>query len=313
MRTIFMGSPAQVIPILNALREASYCELIGVISQPPKPAGRKRILQDPPVAEYAKKLNLKLWQPLKASSKEFIAELSEIKPDVVITSAYGQILSDAFIAAPKRAIFNIHPSMLPKYRGATPVQTALLNGDKKTGVTLLFTIKELDAGNIIIQEQTDILPDETAAELMPRLFQKSAELLPQAFAKLADPNFKGQPQIASEVTHSKKITKEDGRINWQESATRIFNRYRAYQPWPGVVSSFNGANVQFMKMDVCDEEVNDQPGSFQYSNSKKALQVATGKGTLLITRLKPEGRKDISAADFWNGLKDKTRLIFQGN
>ncbi len=309
VRTIFMGSPVPVVPILEALINLPDCKLVGVVSQPARPAGRKRQLQDPPIAEFARQNDLKLWQPEKASSTEFIELLKEQSPDVIVTAAYGQILSQDFLEVAKRAVINIHPSLLPKYRGATPVQTCLLNGENKTGVSILFTVKKLDAGNIISQSSSAVLPLETSEQLMTRLFREGAMLLPDTFAKLARSDFYGIPQDETKVTICKKMDKNSGNINWLHTATEITQCYQAYQPWPGVYSYLDGKKVEFTSLTFPGPELKLKPGSYVYLPTEKQLAVQCKIGSLRILRLKLEGRKDISAAEFWNGKKSPSQAF----
>ncbi len=309
MRLIFMGSPAEVIPCLQRLQEfcadsANHAQLVGVISQPARPAGRRGQLTDPPVAAYAREHAIPLWQPEKARDPVFLDQLRQLQPDVVVTAAYGQILSDAFLGIPKRATINVHPSLLPKYRGATPVQAALLQGERVTGVSILFTVKALDAGAIIIQEPLAIGNDETADSLLSRGFILGADCLPRALELLRDAKFAGESQNESEVTHCSKIDKADGFLRVQDDAGATYNRFRAYYPWPGTYTYFGDRRVGIIEMRLLESETaNRNPGLAQWDKGAGGIVVFTGTGKLLLRRLKPAGGKDMDAASFWNGLK----------
>ncbi len=301
MRICFLGSPAEVLPILSGL--INKANLVAVVSQPAKPFGRGKILTDPPVAEFAKHNNIKLLQPPSAKSQDFLQELKFLDIDLCVTAAYGQILSDEFLAIPRRGTINIHPSLLPKYRGATPVPTALLNDDAETGITILFTVKKLDAGNIIFQENFLLNGRETAGELTPVLFKQSVPLVLTAIEKLkAEPKFTGIPQDESLCSHSKKISKLNGQIDWTQSAKQIYSHYRAYTPWPGIFSfSEDNKRMLFGALELSPRNLSMPPG-FTIIQDKKIF-VSCGQGSLEILQIQPEGKKMIATQDYLNSVK----------
>lgn len=315
-RVVFMGSPEEVVAPLRQLFEqggALGLELVGVVSQPARPSGRGSKLADPPVASYAKEKGLSCLQPESAKSKEFLDEFRKLRPDIVVTAAYGQILSDEFLAIPTIGTINIHPSKLPAYRGATPVPAALLDGHKSTAVTILFTVKKLDAGNIILQKDFNIGPSETAGQLTSRLFGESGDMLLEALAKLAkEPSLTGSPQDDAKVSFCKKIEKEMGLIHWDQDAEVVLNRFRAFEPWPGSFTHCGERRVAITEMMMVSQNTKTvgQPGEFQFDRSTKAILVTCGRGQVLVRRLKPAGGKDMDAISFWNGLKDKTQTVF---
>jgi methionyl-tRNA formyltransferase len=314
MRLVFLGSPAAAHEPLRALIEDAAThghELVGVVSQPARPVGRERQPVDPPVAAFARARGLRVLQPESAKDPAFLEAFAALQPDVAITAAYGQILSDAFLAVPRRATINIHPSLLPKYRGATPVPAALLAGETETGVTILFTVKKLDAGNVIVQERFDVGPQETAGELTKRGFDVGARLLWPALAKLEDPAFAGTPQDERRVTHCTKIDKHDGLVDWNASAEEIHNRFRAFEPWPGTFTFHDGRRVVVVEMRADTQSRSAlAPGEAVLDKKNQSLQVGTGEGTLHLTKLKPAGGKVVAAPAFWNGLKDRSRVVF---
>jgi methionyl-tRNA formyltransferase len=330
MRIIFMGSPAEVVAPLRLLYERASTgestgestaamhesslrlELIGVVSQPARPSGRGAKVDDPPVAVFAKSHQIKCLQPEKSRSPEFLQELSDLKPDVIITAAYGQILSDSLLAIPKIGTINIHPSRLPEYRGATPVPAALLDGLTSTAVTILFTIKKLDAGNIILQKDFAIEPTDTSGRLTSRLFEASGEMLLETLQKLAsDPAFKGTPQVDENASTCKKIDKEMGAIDWSQPAKTITNRYRAFEPWPGSWTQFSERRVSITEMHLNLADSSETvPGLVHFDKPSRTLIVQCGRGAVAISRLKPAGGKDMDAASFWNGLKEKNNVTF---
>ncbi len=331
MRIIFMGSPAEVVAPLRLLCERASAsklvdrtvdasteeslglELVGVVSQPARPSGRGGRLEDPPVATFAKAHQIKCLQPEKARSPEFLADLAALKPDIIITAAYGQILSDAFLAIPRIGTINIHPSRLPEYRGATPVPAALLDGLTTTAVTILFTIKPLDAGNIIVQKDFAIESTETSGQLTARLFEASGIMLLGVLKKLAtDFEYNGTPQEDAKATFCKKITKDMGAIDWSESAQTIVNRYRAFEPWPGSWTILAERRVSITEMRPHLMAPASGPfGAIHFDKPSRSLIVQCGQGTVSIMRLKPSGGKDMDAASFWNGLKEKTNIAFE--
>ena len=310
MRIVYMGSPSSAVKPLAYLLERLGDEhkLLGVVSQPAKLVGRgrKKAPQDPPVALYAKEKGLAVLQPQKASAPEFLGELRKWNPDLIITCAYGQILNQEFLNIPKRATINIHPSRLPLFRGATPIPAALLAGEELTAVTILFTVKALDAGNIIIQKDFSIGNKETAEDLTERLFLESGPLLLQAIDKLKDPSFKGLEQNEAKVVHCRKIYKNQGFIDWNTPAKEIYNRYRAFFPWPGSYSYLAGKRVLIEEMTpIAKQEVETfeevRVGSCYYDKSKELILIKSCDGYLGISKLKASGSKSCTAQSFWNG------------
>ena len=201
-----MGSPQEVVsPLETLLAAGPDFNVVAVVSQPPRPVGRSGKLQDPPLAEFAKLRGLLTLQPESARDPDFLEQLRGLDVDVIVTAAYGQILSPKFLGIPKRATVNIHPSMLPKYRGATPVPAAILSGEIESGVSILFTVKALDAGAVICAEESAIALDETSGAMTQRLFELGGLLLVKALEKLRDPNFSGEPQDDRLATHCRKI------------------------------------------------------------------------------------------------------------
>lgn len=314
MRIVFMGSPEDVIAPAAYLKERGTplgFDLIGVVSQPARPVGRSSHLQDPPVAAWAKQEGLICLQPESAKSEDFQQALRDLKPDVLVTAAYGQILSETFLQIPTRATINIHPSRLPEYRGATPVPAALLDERTTTAVTVLFTVKKLDAGNIILCRDFAISSEETAGQLTARLFHESGPLLIQALDKLRDTQFVGTPQDDARATFCKKIDKESGLIDWSLPASQIVARFRAYEPWPGSWTFLGDRRIGVTNMRVASGTNSAAPGEFTWDKPSKSLRVNAGKDAVAITGVKPAGGKAMDAAGFWNGVQNKVPHRFQ--
>ncbi len=318
-----MGSPQEVVaPLQQLLAADGDFNVIAVVSQPARPVGRSGKLQDPPLAEFAKAKGILTLQPESARDPEFLGQLGGLDVDIIVTAAYGQILSKKFLAIPKRATINIHPSMLPKYRGATPVPAALLQGEPTTGVSVLFTVKALDAGAIICAAESPIASDETSGTLTQRMFEFSGSILIQALEKLRDPAFVGRAQDDRAATYCGKIEKSDGAVDWSLPAGVTLNRYRAFQPWPGSFTFFNGKRVALLEVRPAPNAPNSTnvrndvdsapiaPGAFVFSKPAKAILVGCGDGVLAVTKLQNEGGKPVDAAAFWNGIKDRSDCRF---
>jgi methionyl-tRNA formyltransferase len=242
--------------------------------------------------------------------------MQSLDVDLAITAAFGQILGSKFLATPRRAVINIHPSILPKYRGATPVQSALLDQLPSTGVTILFTVKELDAGPIIAQYPTKIAPHEKAQDLTKRMFALAAEHLIDTLLLLKNPHFDGTPQDQSAVSFCKKILKKDGLISFDRPAQYIIAQYRAYDGWPGIHTFYRNKRVNLTDVlthPLLLSEISAEaqaaaltdPGQFYLSPTTKQLIVKASGGFIAVKALHPEGGKPQAAADFWNGIKDK--------
>ena len=326
MRILFLGSPQEVETNLRTLMEMGHQhghELVGVITPPAKPFGRKLIMKDPPIAEFAKLNGIPLHQTPNVNHPDSIEWIRSLQTDIAITAAFGQILGNEFLTIPSRAVINIHPSLLPEYRGATPVQSVLLDRAKITGVTILFTVRSLDAGALILQRTTEIESHEKAPELTHRLFKIGSEMLFPALELLKDQSFKGTEQDPSRITHCKKITKADGMIHWESESTIIMAKFRAYWGWPGSYTFFAGKRINIIEMNIADSSITNQNstisekiqqehafGGFCFCQKSKNILVKTLQNYIKITKLQPEGSQPMEAAAFWNGIKNKTNQYF---
>lgn len=329
MRILFLGSPEEVEIPLRYIVENGHehgHELVGVVTPPAKPFGRKLVLKDPPIASISKHIGLNLHQTANVNCSESLAWIQSLDADIAITAAFGQILSQQFLNLPRRAVINIHPSLLPLYRGATPVQSALLDQKTSTGVTILFTVKALDAGGIILQKPTDIQIEENAPALTKRLFSIGAEILFPALSMLKDPHFKGIEQDPHQVTHCKKVLKSDGLIEWNSSTNEILARFRAYYGWPGSYTFYQDKRIKIVEIKMPESTSTmthphslktshqSKPGQFYYCPHSKCLEVITMNGSVMIRKLQPEGSQPMEAGAFWNGIKNKdTPLFFKQN
>jgi methionyl-tRNA formyltransferase len=310
MKVVFFGSPAAAIPSLDRiLRDGHRVEL--VITQPDKPAGRGRVLRAGPVKLFAEKHGLLVHQPEKVRKDPRTLELFEdIRPDIAVVVAFGQILPASIIYLPRWHTVNVHFSLLPNYRGASPVAWAILSGEKRTGVTIFELNEKMDEGDILLREELEILDGETAGQLEGRLAEVGARLISETLSRRE--SLPLLPQDHGAATYAPKIKKEDGRIRWSEPAEIIDRKVRAYTPWPTAFTSLGGLRVQLTKGRplpgaACDEG----PGRI-LSSGREGLRVCCGRGTAyLCERLKAENKKEMSAADFSRGVESKLLVAFE--
>ncbi len=300
LKIVFMGTPEFALPSLKALVEESY-NLICVVTQPDRPKGRGRKLSPPPVKELAVGYKIPVLQPEDASEKKFLSFLKEQGPDLIIVVAYGQILKRELLDIPSLGVINVHPSLLPKYRGAAPIQWAIMNDDPVTGVTIMRMNERMDAGPILLQKEVPILPDETAGSLHDRLAEIGAKLLLEAIDGLVAGSIKEIPQDDSKATYAPKIDRSLSIIDWAHSANRISARIRALDPWPGALSHIGKREVKLFSSTVLDNERGGDPGTI-CELAKEGLIVETGRGLVLIKELQLPGRKRLPAAEFLKGF-----------
>lgn len=286
MRIVFLGTPEFAVPSLEAL--AREHEIALVIAQPDKRAGRGLQLQSPAVARGAKELALPLAQPQKI--RDVVNEVESLRPDVGIVIAYGKILPASLLQIPKHGFLNAHASLLPKYRGAAPIQRAIEHGEKETGVTIMRVDEELDHGPMLDVATIEIGPDEQAPSLAARLAQLASELLPRTLQNLRP----GTPQDHARATYAPKIEKQEGEIRWTDATATIYNKYRAFDPWPGVY------NAEFKLIEIEPGAGRGTPGAI-LSIDDRAVTVATGDGALRLLTLQRAGKSRQRAADFARG------------
>ena len=301
-----MGTPDFAVPSLKKLIEKGY-DVKLVVTQPDKPAGRGKKVTPPPVKVVAEKAGIPVYQPEKVKENSKLKKkLLEIEPDLIVVAAYGKILPEWLLNLPKHGTINVHASLLPKYRGASPIQWALLNGEEETGVTIMKVIPELDAGDIISQKRVKIEKEDNAKTLHDKLSEVGAELLVETIPLYISGKLKPVPQREEEATYCPQIKKEMGKIEWSESAEKIFNKIRAFTPWPSAYTTFRGKRVKILKAEPV--EGSGRPG--EVIKAGRELTVATGKGALRIERLRPEGRKEISGEEFVRGYRVKEGDLF---
>lgn len=302
LRVVFMGTPPLACPSLQALLSAPGFQVAAVVTQPDRPKGRDLKLQPPPVKELALRANLPILQPERARDQGFIEQLRLIRPDVIAVAAYGQILPKDLLDLPRFACFNVHTSLLPRYRGAAPIQWAILNGDSMTGVTIMRIDAGLDTGDILAQQTTPILPSDTSETLHDRLAQLGAELLMKTLREYVAGNICPEPQPAEGVVYAPKIKKEDGRIDWTQPATAIWNRVRGLMPWPGAFTVLSDPPRSHL-LKIWQAEVaqhSGQPGEILRAD-RAGIVVACGSDALRILLLQREGGRRLAPQEFLAG------------
>lgn len=312
MRVLFMGSPQEVIAVvekLQSLQQHGDIELVAVVSQLHQ-SQRGLSEVESPVSLFAKAQRITCYQPRKASAPEFMEQLRALQLDVILTAAYGQILTTEFLAIPKRAVINIHPSLLPRWRGAAPVVAAVREGVSSSGVTICFTVREVDAGNIIVQQAMPLPPRTHHRDLTELLFRAGAELLPTTFKLLHDPAFKGTPQDPQQVSRCIKVNKEDGLIDWHNRASAIYQQFLACYGWPETFTFFQGQRVILKEMLTPRLAVVPEVGAFTCNRKAKLLCIGTGEGWVIVPRLQIAGRRTMDALSFWNGVANRRPHIF---
>lgn len=301
MRILFMGTPAFAVPSLTALVEAGH-QVCGVFSQPDKPVGRhQNRLQPTPVKEYALTQNIPVFQPAKLRDGTALAQIRALDPELIVVAAYGRILPDDILDYPAKGCINVHSSLLPRYRGAAPINWAVLNGDAETGVTIMHMATELDAGDIIAQVSTPIDPDETAEALYSRLADMGGPLLVRAVADIAAGTASRTPQDAAQMSLAPMLSRELSPMDWTRTARELHNQVRGLIPWPAAVTELGGCRCKVFSTAVLEESTAAAPGTVLEAG-KGGIQVACGGGTVLrIDELQADGGKRMKAADWLRG------------
>ena len=310
MKIVFFGSPVLALPSLKKLLETDH-SIDLIITQPDRPSGRGKKLMPCPVKKTALDLNIPYYQPLKIRKDEIaLDKIKEIEPDLNVVVAYGQIIPSSIIYLPRYNSLNVHFSLLPKYRGASPVQKALLDGEAKTGITIFELNEKMDEGDILVQEEVNVFPDENAADLEARLAQKGADLLIKAIAQID--KLKHRKQDHSQATYAPKIRKEDGKIDWTKNSLYIERRVRAFTPWPSAYAFLKDIRIKIHKGRKIEKEATPGSSAGEISGIKKeGIEVCCGEGSIyLIESLQPENRKRMDAYAFSLGAEIKPGDIF---
>ncbi len=309
MKIVFMGTPDFSVPTLEALFHNGY-EISLVISQADKAKGRGKKVLFTPVKEKALQLGLNVYQPDNVNSKESIEIIKRENPDVIVVIAYGQILKEDILNIPKFGCINVHASLLPKYRGAAPINWAIINSEKNTGITTMVMEKGLDSGDMLLKKETEIYSEETAGELHDRLMKIGADLLVETLKELETGNLRSIPQNHEEATYAPMMSKELGRINWNESATRIRNLVRGTQPWPGAYTTYKDNNIKILEVDIIDKFKEDESGKvIRISND--GIFVNALDNCIVIKQIQFPGKKAMSVSEFLRGNEFELGILLK--
>ncbi len=309
MRIVFCGTPQFAVPALQHLRAQPDFQILAVITQPDRPRGRGQEISVSPVKEAAIAAGLPVHQPESIRAPEIQKLLENLAPDAVVVIAYGQIVPARLLAIPKFGWINLHASLLPKYRGAAPINWAIANGESASGVTTMRIDAGMDTGDILLQREIAIGASETAPELSARMAEAGAPLMSQTLRGLAAGTLLPRPQNHAQATHAPILKKEDGRIDWARSAKDIYNRMRGFTPWPGAYTTFRRQTCHIWG-EPASNETPGAPGTLLLVGNE--LQAACGHKTVLrLLSVKREGRKQVSAAEFANGARLQTGEAFE--
>ncbi len=304
MRIVFMGTPEFSVPALEYLVKSEY-RVVGVYTQPDRPTGRGRTLEHSPVKKVALEHGLEVFQPVGLRDTDEVQHLAALKPDLILVAAFGRILPQSILDMPPFGCLNIHPSLLPKYRGATPIPSAILGGDKETGVTIMLMDTGLDTGPIVSQIIVGIEPQDTTESLSNRLAQAGVRVLAETLPLWFERSLKTEPQDGSKATYTTPITKEDGVINWQMTAEELSRRVRAFCPWPGCYTWWQGKLLKILEAVALHKNGELLPGRVvALAPGQPAVAgVETGDGVLGLLRVQLEGKRVLTAAEFLSGQR----------
>lgn len=303
LRVVFMGTPEFAVPCLAALQADEACEVIGVYTQPDKPRGRGQKLLPSPVKAWAEEHDLPVYQPVKIKTPEAAAELRALQPDLVVVVAFGQILSQEILDIPPKGCINVHGSLLPRYRGAAPMQWCVINGEPKTGITTMMMDAGLDTGDMLLKEELPIGPDMTLEEVHDSLMEMGAGVLMKTIAKLRAGTLERTPQ-QGESNYAPMLTKETGHIDWKKTAREIHNLVRGLNSWPGAYTILDGQKFKIWRTVVAGEDApaGMTAGTILLADSSKGLKVVSGDGKVIeILELQAPGKKKMEARAYLRG------------
>ncbi|WP_173471969.1 methionyl-tRNA formyltransferase [Eubacterium ruminantium] len=300
IKVVYMGTPEFAVNALRRIHEEGY-DIIGCFTQPDKQKGRSSKLIAPPVKVCAEEFGIPVFQPEKIREEEYVEELRSLNPDVIVVAAFGQILPESILNIPKYGCINIHASLLPKYRGAAPIEWAVIDGEKETGVTTMYMEKGLDTGDMIEKAVTEIGADETAEELRSRLADMGAELIISTLKNVISGNCSREKQDDSKSNYAVMLKKEMGKVDWNDPADKIERLIRGLQPWPVVYATLNDKNLKIYAASV-EGDRDGEPGEI-VEVTKKNFVVKCGSGSLRIKSVQPEGKKRMDSVAFLNGNK----------
>ena len=304
MRLVFMGTPSLVIPVLEALTQQEDCQVVGVYTSPDRPRGRGRAEEMTPIKAYALEHGLSVYQPATLRSAQAQEQLAALNPEVIVVAAYGRLLPAAVLELPPHGCLNLHPSLLPKYRGPSPVVTAIGNGDAVTGVTLMLLDEGMDTGPIIAQQEYPISDDDTAESLTSTLFALGSTLLVEKLNPWVSGQLSAEPQDSTQATVTRKLERTDGEADWQLSAQSLERIQRAYTPWPGFFTHWQGQVLKLLDVVAlsADASIGGEPGLVvALEKADVPAAIVTVNGLLGIKTVQLEGRRGTPAAEFLRG------------
>lgn len=306
MKLVFCGTPEFAVPTLRAVLEAGH-EVALVLTQPDKPVGRKQEVQMPAVKQFAMERGLRVEQPARIKTNEALRELlTQLHPDAILVVAYGRIIPQWMLDLPRFGNINLHGSLLPKYRGAAPIQWAVANGETETGVTTMRLDTGLDTGDVLLEHVVPIAPDETAADLYPKLAAIGAGVMLQTLRGLEDDTLGGRPQNDGEATLAPILTREDGRLDLTRTAQQTYDRWRGFSPWPGCYGEFRGKRFLLLAVRPAEADLPDgiEPGALLLQDG--ALLMGAAQGTVLrLDEVQLEGKSRMSGAAFYKDFQVK--------
>ncbi len=311
MKVVFMGTPEFAVPCLKMLVDEGY-EIGAVITQPDKPKGRGNKLALPPVKEYAQKVGLKVLQPERIKTPEFLEELKSIAPELLVTAAYGKMLPKGLLDLPVYGCINVHGSLLPAYRGAAPIHWAIINGEKVTGITTMFTDIGMDTGDMLLKKEVEIGDDMTVGELHDKMSEVGSEVLKETLERLKDGTLQRTPQDNAIATYAPIIKKDLGLLDWNKSSKEIHNLVRGTNPWPGAFTFYKSDRMRVWKTEYLKETYSQHPGTI-ISISDEGMTVASGTGSIRIKELQFDSGKKMSPAQYAVGHSIDIGTVLGGN
>jgi len=302
LRIVFMGTPEFAVPsLLGLLRDAH--QIVAVVTQPDRPRGRGLEQASPAVKLAAQRHRLLVCQPRSVKSPDFIRYVEGLEPDLIVVVAFGRILPRALLEVPKLGAVNLHASLLPRYRGAAPIQRAIMAGERISGVTTMYMSEKMDEGDIILSKELPIKPDDTAGTLHDRMMHEGAHLLVETVRLVSEGRALRVPQDPSEATYAPPLTSEDEVIDWNKTAEEIGNLIRGLNPWPGAHTSRDGRKLKVFRAKVLDDASTGRPGEVVETRDKEGFVVQAGRGRVLVQEVQPEGGRRMDAASYLNGYR----------
>ncbi|MDD5258734.1 MAG: methionyl-tRNA formyltransferase [bacterium] len=305
MRVIFMGTPRYAVPFLQSLLDMGE-DIVGVVTMPDKPVGRKQEIQEPPVKVLAQKKNIPVFQPAKINETSSLEALKNLNPDLAVVVGFGQILSQKLLDLPKQGTINVHFSLLPKYRGASPIQAAIINGEEKTGISTMFLVRKLDSGPVLLQREVPIDQKDTSVTLTEKLTKVGVEVLQETVALIRQGKAEAKPQEEARSSYAALLVKESGLIDWQKNSRELYNFVRGLYPWPGAYTFYTHSGKKHMLKIWEAEEIHRIELNHNEAVSGTILDVLKnhgfaikcGQGGLLLTKVQSEGGKVMPAYNF---------------